>query len=151
MKEGIVCVGAVGLAGRVLDGIVKAPQEAFTLFPASGGNIHGFTAITPCAILDVLSPPYSEHFGRPCTYFSDFPLPSPSLPGNSFLLLLPLFFFPIPIHPSSFKSSDSDLACLELLYTGYAMLEAKPLPKDLIVRGAPYLGPPIVPQYHTYQ
>ncbi|KAI9070987.1 hypothetical protein K1719_047049 [Acacia pycnantha] len=99
----------VGLAGRVKDGIMKAPQEASIFFPESGGNIHGFTALTPCAMLDVLSPPYSEHYGRPSTYFSDFPLPSPS--------------------------------------SGYAMLEAIPLPTDLIVRGAPYLGPPIAPQY----
>ncbi|XP_028757356.1 plant cysteine oxidase 4-like [Neltuma alba] len=105
--------GVVGLAGRVIDGIMKAPQEASILFPTSGGNIHGFTALTPCAILDVLSPPYSEDFGRPSTYFSDFPLPFPS--------------------------------------SGYAVLEAIPLPSDLVVRGAPYLGPPVAAQYCSYQ
>lgn len=73
-------VGAVGLASRAVDGIFKAPCEASVLFPRSGGNIHSFTALTPCAILDVLSPPYSEELGRPSTYFSDFHIPS--LPGN---------------------------------------------------------------------
>ncbi|XP_059461611.1 plant cysteine oxidase 1-like [Corylus avellana] len=96
-----------GLAGSVVDGILKAPCEASVLFPGSGGNIHSFAALTPCAILDVLSPPYSEELGRPSTYFSDFPIPS--LPG-------------------------------------YAILEEKDLPDDLVVIGAPYLGPRIVTQ-----
>ncbi|XP_052736787.1 plant cysteine oxidase 3 isoform X3 [Vigna angularis] len=54
---------------------------------------------------DVLSPPYSEDFGRPSTYFSDIPIPS--------------------LH-------------------GYAILEERSVPSDLVVRGAPYIGPPIV-------
>jgi hypothetical protein len=73
-------VGAAGLAACVADGIFKAPCEPSVLFPRSGGNIHSFTALTPCAILDVLSPPYSEELGRGSTYFSDFPIPY--LPGN---------------------------------------------------------------------
>lgn len=73
-------MGAVGLASRVIEGVMKAPEEPSILFPRSGGNIHSFTALTPCAILDVLSPPYSDDFGRPSTYFSDFPIPS--LPGT---------------------------------------------------------------------
>ncbi|XP_044476044.1 plant cysteine oxidase 1-like [Mangifera indica] len=91
-----------GVAGRVVDGILNAPCDPSVLFPRSGGNIHSFTALTPCAILDVLSPPYSGE--RPSTYFSD--LPIPSLPG-------------------------------------YAILEEKDLPQDLVVAGAPYLGPPV--------
>ncbi|KAF7850377.1 hypothetical protein BT93_L5553 [Corymbia citriodora subsp. variegata] len=69
----------IGLAGTVKDGVMRSPCETSVLFPRSGGNIHCFTALTPCAILDVLSPPYSEEFGRPSTYFLDFPIPS--LPG----------------------------------------------------------------------
>ena len=55
-------VGAVGLAGIVTNSIFNAPREPSILFPRSGGNIHSFTALTPCAILDVLAPPYSEEF-----------------------------------------------------------------------------------------
>ncbi|XP_044478494.1 plant cysteine oxidase 1-like [Mangifera indica] len=91
-----------GIAGMVVDAILNAPCEPSILFPKSGGNIHSFTALTPCAILDVLSPPYSEE--RPSTYFSDFPIPS--LPG-------------------------------------YAILEEIDIPQDLVVSGAPYLGPPV--------
>lgn len=34
----------------------------------AGGNIHAFTAISPCAILDVLTPPYGN---RNCTYYRE--------------------------------------------------------------------------------
>ncbi|XP_052736786.1 plant cysteine oxidase 3 isoform X2 [Vigna angularis] len=100
------CSGTqTGLGGKVVDEVMKTPHEPSILFPRSGGNIHSFTALTPCAILDVLSPPYSEDFGRPSTYFSDIPIPS--------------------LH-------------------GYAILEERSVPSDLVVRGAPYIGPPIV-------
>lgn len=72
---------AVGLGRKVIERVRSAPCEATVLFPRSGGNIHSFTALSQCAILDVLSPPYSQQLGRPSTYFSDFPIPS--LPGNS--------------------------------------------------------------------
>ncbi|KAJ1431902.1 RmlC-like cupin domain superfamily [Sesbania bispinosa] len=95
----------IGLAGRVIDDVITAPHEPCVLFPRSGGNIHSFRALTTCAILDVLSPPYAEEFGRPSTYYKDVPIPS---------------------------------------LTGYAMLEEIPLPNDLVVHGAPYLGPSVV-------
>ncbi|XP_021596138.1 plant cysteine oxidase 1 [Manihot esculenta] len=69
----------IGLARSVVNGIQSAPCEPSILFPKSGGNIHSFTALTPCAILDVLSPPYSEDHGRSSTYFSEFPIHG--LPG----------------------------------------------------------------------
>ncbi|XP_062196293.1 plant cysteine oxidase 1-like [Phragmites australis] len=73
-----------GLARVVAgDEVRRAPCEASVLFPRSGGNLHAFTAVTPCAILDVLTPPYSEEQGRPSTYFNDVPIPS--LPGFAFL------------------------------------------------------------------
>lgn len=74
-------MGAVGLAGKVIDGVMESPSEPTVLFPRSGGNIHTFTAVTPCAIMDVLTPPYSDELGRPSTYFLDYPIPS--LPGKS--------------------------------------------------------------------
>ncbi|CAO2169448.1 unnamed protein product [Urochloa humidicola] len=73
-----------GLARAVAaDEVRRAPCEASVLFPRSGGNLHAFTAVTPCAILDVLTPPYSEEQDRPSTYFTDVPIPS--LPGFAFL------------------------------------------------------------------
>lgn len=65
------------------DEVRHAPCKASVLFPRSGGNMHAFTAVTPCAILDVLTPPYSEELGRPSTYFNDVRIPS--LPGFAFL------------------------------------------------------------------
>ncbi|XP_031498366.1 plant cysteine oxidase 1-like [Nymphaea colorata] len=73
----------VGLAGLAVDEVLEAPCEPSVLFPRSGGNIHSFTALAPSAILDVLSPPYSDEFGRPSTYFNE--LPIRALPGYAIL------------------------------------------------------------------
>ncbi|KAI6697019.1 hypothetical protein NL676_017138 [Syzygium grande] len=55
------------------DGVFTAPCNSSVLYPTTGGNIHAFTAITPCAILDVLGPPYSQEDGRDCSYYRDTP------------------------------------------------------------------------------
>ena len=53
----------------VRDGEISAPCAAMVLRPTGGGNVHALKAITPCAILDILSPPYSSKDGRHCSYF----------------------------------------------------------------------------------
>jgi hypothetical protein len=64
---------ATRLAKLVVDHVLTAPCETAVLYPTTGGNIHAFTALTPCALLDVLAPPYSPATGRHCTYYHNIP------------------------------------------------------------------------------
>ncbi|KAH9330468.1 hypothetical protein KI387_002576, partial [Taxus chinensis] len=61
------------LAKTKIDTVYTSPCETSILCPRTGGNIHSFTAVTSCAVLDVLAPPYSEKDGRHCTYYRDYP------------------------------------------------------------------------------
>ncbi|KAL8259732.1 hypothetical protein R6Q59_027685 [Mikania micrantha] len=61
------------LACLKADGVFTAPCDTSVLYPTSGGNIHAFKAITPCAILDVMGPPYSKKDGRDCSYYREIP------------------------------------------------------------------------------
>ncbi|WCJ22039.1 hypothetical protein M5689_004145 [Euphorbia peplus] len=63
----------VKLAKLSVDKVLTAPCGTSVLYPKSGGNIHSFTAVTPCAVLDILTPSYKEDAGRKCTYYHDYP------------------------------------------------------------------------------
>ena len=142
---------AAGGLARVVaaDEVRRAPCEASVLFPRSGGNLHAFTAVTPCAILDVLTPPYSEERGRPSTYFSDVPIPS--LPGA----LPASVCIANAKHPTNRPLvtllSDRLTRCLlRCSCSGFAFLEETDLPEDFSVAGAPYLGPELTVDMDDY-
>jgi plant cysteine oxidase len=74
----------VRLAKLAVDKVLSAPCPTSVLYPETGGNIHCFTAVTSCAVLDILTPPYEESAGRRCTYYRDYPYSS----FRKFILLL---------------------------------------------------------------
>lgn len=94
-----------------------APCNTSILYPAAGGNMHCFTAVTACAVLDVLGPPYSDPDGRHCTYYKEHPFDRFSVDGVS---------------------------VVENEKEGYAWLQEREKPRELMVVGAPYRGPKIV-------
>lgn len=105
------------LARLKADDVFTAPCDSSVLYPASGGNIHAFTAITPCAVLDVLGPPYSRQDGRDCSYYKDSPYTSlPTVDG------------------SAIKEEEGKL---------YGWLEEIEMPKESVMDGIEYLGPQI--------
>ncbi|KAK8628238.1 hypothetical protein V6N13_063948 [Hibiscus sabdariffa] len=61
------------LARLKANGVYTAPCDTSVLYPTTGGNMHEFKAMTPCAVLDVIGPPYSKQEGRDCSYYKDYP------------------------------------------------------------------------------
>ncbi|XP_062201895.1 plant cysteine oxidase 1-like [Phragmites australis] len=57
------------LAKLNTDAVLDASSETVVLYPEDGGNLHCFTATTPCALLDVMGPPYCQAEGRDCSYY----------------------------------------------------------------------------------
>nr|XP_010929084.1 plant cysteine oxidase 3 isoform X1 [Elaeis guineensis] len=110
----------VRLAKLHKDTVLTAPCPTTVLYPKSGGNLHCFTAVTSCAVLDVLAPPYSEEAGRVCTYYHDYPY-------------------------SSF-TTDNTLGENER-EEDYAWLEAIDVPDDLYMRSGRYAGPAVQEEF----
>lgn len=92
----------------------EAPCNTSVLYPTTGGNIHQFTAITPCAVLDVLGPPYSLEDGRDGSYYKD---------------------HPFDVFSSKPIVEDGDR---------YGWLEEIEMPEDSEMDAIQYLGPQIV-------
>ncbi|XP_057974389.1 plant cysteine oxidase 2 [Malania oleifera] len=107
----------VRLATVKVDSDFTAPCGTSILYPATGGNMHCFTALTACAVLDVLGPPYSDPDGRHCTYYLDYP------------------FARLPVDGVAVPEEERE---------SYAWLKEREKPKDLTVVGAKYRGPKIV-------
>ncbi|XP_078168880.1 plant cysteine oxidase 2-like isoform X2 [Carex rostrata] len=72
-ESATVMNGEERLAKVQVDAVFNAPCANSILYPETGGNMHCFTAITACAVLDVLGPPYSTEDDRDCTYYDAFP------------------------------------------------------------------------------
>ena len=58
------------LARKVKDDIMSEESDPFALF-SKISNIHRFSAVSSCAILDVLGPPYDSSKGREIAYYRE--------------------------------------------------------------------------------
>lgn len=105
------------LASLKANGVFTAPCDSSVLYPTSGGNIHAFTAITPCAILDVMGPPYSKKDGRDCSYYRDIP------------------YSVLPYERAVMSGEESER---------YWWLEEIEVPKESEMDGIEYMGPQII-------
>ncbi|KAJ0729461.1 putative cysteamine dioxygenase [Helianthus annuus] len=73
LSKGEVTPVSVRLAKLKVNSAFTAPCNTSILYPTDGGNMHCFTAITSCAVLDVLGPPYCDPEGRHCQYYRTHP------------------------------------------------------------------------------
>ncbi|KAF7819252.1 plant cysteine oxidase 2-like [Senna tora] len=106
-----------GLARLKADSVFTAPCDTSVLYPTTGGNIHEFTAITTCAVLDVIGPPYSKQDGRDCSYYRDHP-----------------YTGAFPIDGEKEEKEENGR---------YGWLEEIEMPENSQMDGIEYLGPPI--------
>ncbi|KAH7512886.1 hypothetical protein FEM48_Zijuj12G0137800 [Ziziphus jujuba var. spinosa] len=113
-------ISQLRLAKLKADSVFTAPCDTSVLYPTSGGNIHAFTAITPCAVLDVMGPPYSSEDGRDCSYYKDHPYAS---------------FSNGEIGGQVSKEEGEDC---------YAWLEEIEMPENSHMDGIEYLGPQVM-------
>lgn len=114
--------GGVGvrLAKLKVNAEFTAPCNASILYPTDGGNMHCFTAMTSCAVLDVLGPPYCDPEGRHCQYYRTHP------------------FMDLSETDDEKKIPEGEKI------ESYAWLEEIDKPKGLSVIGAMYSGPKII-------
>ncbi|XP_057435962.1 plant cysteine oxidase 2-like [Lotus japonicus] len=104
------------LAKVKVDADFTAPCDPSILYPTDGGNMHCFTAVTACAVLDVLGPPYNDPDGRHCSYYHNFP----------------------------FSNFSDGISMPEEERTGYEWLQEREKPEKFQVAGKMYSGPKIV-------
>lgn len=109
---------SVRLAKLSVNSDFTAPCNTTILYPTHGGNMHCFTALTACAVLDVLGPPYCDPDGRHCQYYRTHPY-------------------------TDFTVDDKKLPDDEKI-ENYAWLEDIDKPASLSVVGAMYNGPKII-------
>ena len=131
---------------------MSAPCNTTVLYPSKGGNIHCFKALTPCALFDVLSPPYSSEDGRHCSYFrksSRKGLLGTFIPSMILLYPRPLSFNLTLISKACYFVTCSDVKGVELdqlsgvKQSKITWLEEIQAPKNLVVRRGLYKGPTI--------
>ncbi|CAL9775405.1 unnamed protein product [Musa acuminata subsp. burmannicoides] len=114
------------LAKLVVDSDFTAPCDTSILYPTTGGNIHTFTAITACAVLDVQGPPYSKEEDRDITYYRDYPYRT--YPSKQFTYRL-VYHFQI-------QNGEED--------SSFGWLEEIDISKDLKMNVIEYLGPQVI-------
>jgi len=100
----LVPTAGARLAKVNTDAVFDASSETVVLYPENGGNLHCFTALTPCAVLDVMGPPYNRADGRDCAYYDE----SPYLTGE----FLSFFFKQSPAGVESIHSNRRVLLLL---------------------------------------
>ncbi|XP_062109834.1 plant cysteine oxidase 2-like [Humulus lupulus] len=111
------------LAKLKANSVFRAPCNTSVLYPTTGGNIHEFRAITPCAVLDVIGPPYSKEDGRDCSYYKDHPYSSYSTNG---------------------ENSSNKVVEKEVETSGYAWLEEIEMAEECEMDVIEYMGPQIM-------
>lgn len=90
--------------------------------------MHCFTAVTPCAVLDVLGPPYNGPEGRDCKYYTE--VLCSNFPGMFFIFSSEkqLYYFK---NLEQFESCSSEYK-IENNFGGYLDLQTRFKPKVFV-------------------
>eukprot|EP00047_Mylnosiga_fluctuans_P008110 m.6137 g.6137 ORF g.6137 m.6137 type:complete len:247 (+) comp2067_c0_seq1:68-808(+) len=123
------------MCARLSDDSIETPESPVLEIRPTHFNLHSLLAITECAFIDIVMPPYNER-DRPCRYYRDAPCTSMELPP------LRLRDNEVPSESNAYGENDTFATSYEMRDSIATHLHLEAVDMAIDMGELPYLGPP---------